>query len=152
MHQPQASHLLSSTRMTPFSSDCRRASLRQALTHGASSQNLQAVATLTSGCRRTTLIRDLRGLKDPSFSRAQAYSQTPQPVHLLGSAETNRLALDFALSVIPMTAFPLIYSYVNYFSFTLIAFVGQFFSHSKQAAQLLGFMMIGMLSSHSKTP
>ena len=77
--------------MTPVSSDCIKASLGHAGTHGASSQNLQTIVTLTSGCKRTTLIRDLRGLKDFSFFNAHANSQMPQPVHLLGSAEMNCL-------------------------------------------------------------
>lgn len=91
MHQPQASHFPSSMRITPFSRDCLKAFLRHARTHGASSQNLQTTATLTSGCKWATLIRDLRGLKEPSFSNAQMYSQTLQPTHLLGSAPTKNL-------------------------------------------------------------
>ncbi len=93
-HQPQASHFSSSTKMTPVSADCSKASRGHAGTHGASSHNLQTMVTLTKGCRRTTLIRDLRGLKDLAFSNAQASSQRPQPVHLPGSAEMNCLETD----------------------------------------------------------
>jgi len=38
-----------------------------------------------------------------------------------------------------------------YFSFTLIAFAGQFDWHSKHAAQLIGFATIGRPSNHSRT-
>src|SRR3989304_5624295 len=64
----------------------------QAFTHWASSQNLQARAKLNSGVMRMTRILDFNGFpRDSPFSSAQAYSQIPQPVHLLGSTETNFL-------------------------------------------------------------
>ena len=83
--------------MKPVSLDWRRASLGQAFTHGASSQNLQARAKLNSGVMRMTRILDFNGFpRDSPFSSAQAYSQIPQPVHLLGSTETNFLDSNFA--------------------------------------------------------
>ena len=39
----------------------------------------------------------------------------------------------------------------NYFSFTLMASTGQLDLHSKQAEQLLGFVMMGCSSNHSRT-
>jgi len=67
------------------------------MTHGAFSQNLQVMTALKKGIRRTTLILDLRGFQKASpFSKAQTYSQVPQPVHLLGCAATNFLPVSFA--------------------------------------------------------
>lgn len=74
----------------PVFSDCTRAFSGQALTHLASSQNRHARAKLKSGVMRTTRIRECMGFEMASFfSIVQAYSQIPQPVHLLGSTETN---------------------------------------------------------------
>jgi len=67
----------------------------------ASSQNLQARAKLNIGVMRTTRIREHIGfILSFSFSRAQAYSQIPQPVHLLGSTETNFLEGNFEVGII----------------------------------------------------
>jgi hypothetical protein len=56
----------------------------------ASSQDLQARAKLNMGVMRTTRIRERIGFQMlSSFSRVHAYSQIPQPVHLLGSTEMN---------------------------------------------------------------
>jgi len=44
-----------------------------------------------------TRILDFNGFpRDSPFSSAQAYSQIPQPVHLLGSTETNFLDSNLA--------------------------------------------------------
>jgi len=40
-----------------------------------------------------------------SFSVAQAYSQIPQPVHLLGSTETNFFDSNFAVDIVVISAF-----------------------------------------------
>lgn len=95
-HQSQPLHFFSLTIMMPVCSDCDRAFSGQAVTHLASSQNLQARAKLNMGVMRTTRIRERIGfMLVSSFSRAQAYSQIPQPVHLLGSTETNFLDGNF---------------------------------------------------------
>ena len=53
------------------------------------------------GVMRTTRIRERMGFRVfSSFSRAQAYSQIPQPVHLLGSTETNFLEGNFDAGII----------------------------------------------------
>jgi len=81
----------------PVFSHWARAFSGQAFTHGASSQNLQARAKLNSVVMRMTRILDFKGFpRDSPFSNAQAYSQIPQPVHLLGSTETNFLDSNFA--------------------------------------------------------
>ena len=78
--------------MMPVSSAWDRASSGHAVTHLASSQNLQARAKLNIGVMRTTRIREWIGFRVFScFSNVQAYSQIPHPVHLLGSTETNFL-------------------------------------------------------------
>ena len=80
----------------PVFSDCTRAFSGQALTHGASSQNLQARAKLNMGVMRITRILEHMGFpRDSPFSTAHAYSQIPQPVHLLGSTETNFFCSNF---------------------------------------------------------
>ena len=97
MHQSQPLHFFSLIMRMPVFSDWDRVFSGQAFTHWASSQNLQARAKLKSGVMRTTRILDLMGFQVFSpFSRVQAYSQIPQPVHLLGSTETNFLDSNFA--------------------------------------------------------
>jgi len=92
MHQSQPLHFFSLTMIMPVCSYCDRAFSGHAVTHLASSQNLQARAKLNIGVMRTTRIRERIGfMVSFSFSRAQAYSHIPQPVHLLGSTETNFL-------------------------------------------------------------
>ena len=83
----------------PVSSDWVRAFSGQAVTHLASSQNLQARAKLNMGVMRTIRIRALSGLILFPFSRAQVYSQIPQPVHLLGLTETNFLDGNFEVGI-----------------------------------------------------
>ncbi len=68
-----------------------------AVTHLASSQDLQAKAKLKRGFMRTTRIRERSGFHMLSpFSWLHAYSQIPQPVHLAGSTKTNFLWVNFA--------------------------------------------------------
>ena len=101
MHQSQPLHFFSFTMMMPVFSHWDSASSGHAVTHLASSQNLQARAKLNMGVMRTTRIRERIGLAGfSSFSRAQAYSQIPQPVHLLGSTETNFLDGNFDAGII----------------------------------------------------
>ena len=96
MHQSQPLHLFSLTIIMPVCSDWDNAFSGHAVTHLASSQNLQARAKLNMGVMRTTRIRERMGFKiSSSFSSTQAYSQIPQPVHLLGSTETNFLDGNF---------------------------------------------------------
>jgi hypothetical protein len=45
-------------------------------------QALQVIAELNVRFMRTERMRDLSGLKTPSFSKEQAYSQMSQPTHL----------------------------------------------------------------------
>jgi hypothetical protein len=100
MHQSQPLHFFSLTMMMPVCSDCDRAFSGHAVTHLASSQNLQARAKLNMGVMRTTRIRERIGfMLLSSFSRAQAYSHIPQPVHLLGSTETNFLDGNFEAGI-----------------------------------------------------
>jgi hypothetical protein len=95
-HQSQPLHCFSLTMIMPVCSAWVRAFSGQAVTHLASSQNLQARAKLNMGVMRTTRIRERIGfIVSCSFSRAQAYSQIPQPVHLPGSTETNFLEGNF---------------------------------------------------------
>ena len=95
-HQSQPLHCFSLTIMMPVFSHCDRAFSGQALTHLASSQKRHASAKLKSGVIRTTRIRERMGFQTASpFSSVQAYSQIPQPVHLLGSTETNFLDSNF---------------------------------------------------------
>jgi hypothetical protein len=60
-----------------------------AFAHGASLQNRQLIVVLSMDVRRITRILDFRGSQRSFFSCVQAYSQMPQPVHLLGSTDTN---------------------------------------------------------------
>ena len=95
-HQSQPLHCFSLTMSMPVFSDWTRAFSGQAFTHWASSQNLQARAKLNNGVMRMTRILERMGFQVFSpFSSAQAYSQIPQPVHLLGSTETNFLWVNF---------------------------------------------------------
>jgi len=97
MHQSQPLHFFSLIIKMPVFSDCTKAFSGQAVTHLASSQNRHVRAKLKSGVMRTTRILDLMGLQIASpFSRVHAYSQMPQPVHLLGSTETNFLDSNLA--------------------------------------------------------
>jgi len=99
-HQSQPLHFFSLTIMMPVCSDWVRAFSGHAVTHLASSQNLQARAKLNMGVMRTTRIRERIGfMLFSSFSRAQAYSQIPQPVHLLGLTETNFLDGNFEAGI-----------------------------------------------------
>jgi hypothetical protein len=99
-HQSQPLHLFSFTIMMPVFSHWDNASSGHAVTHLASSQDLQARAKLNMGVMRTTRIRERSGFAESSFSRAQAYSHIPQPVHLLGSTETNFLDGNFDAGII----------------------------------------------------
>ena len=55
---------------------------------------------------RTVRIRDRNGFETASpFSSVQAYSQIPQPVHLLGSTETNFLSVNFCCVIVPIASF-----------------------------------------------
>jgi hypothetical protein len=100
MHQSQPLHFFSLTMIMPVCSDWVRAFSGQAVTHLASSQNLQARAKLNIGVMRTTRMRERIGfMVSFSFSRVQAYSQIPQPVHLLGSTETNFLDGNFEAGI-----------------------------------------------------
>jgi hypothetical protein len=84
--------------MRPLSSDWVKAFLGQALTHGASLQNLQVIAMLKIGVKRITLILDLKGFQRGSFfSKTHTYSHRLQPVHFPGSAATNLLKLGSAI-------------------------------------------------------
>ena len=98
-HQSQPLQFFSSIIIMPVCSDWVRAFSGQAVTHLASSQNLQARAKLNMGVMRTIRIRALSGLILFPFSRAQVYSQIPQPVHLLGLTETNFLDGNFEVGI-----------------------------------------------------
>lgn len=81
----------------PVFSACISAFSGQAFTHGASSQALQVSAKLNRGVMRITRILEHKGFPSvSSFSVAHAYSQMPQPVHFVGSTETNFLDSNFA--------------------------------------------------------
>src|SRR3989304_1427191 len=97
MHHPQPLHLSLSTIIAPVSSDCVSASRGHATMHGGSSQSLQVTDMLASWFMRTTRMRDFSGLKALSFVHEQMYSQTWQPTHLSGSAETNFLSWIFTI-------------------------------------------------------
>jgi hypothetical protein len=100
MHQSQPLHCFSFTIMMPVSSAWDSASSGHAVTHLASSQNLQARAKLKRGFMRTTRIRESIGFRlFSSFSSVQAYSQIPQPVHLFGLTETNFLDGNFDVGI-----------------------------------------------------
>ena len=90
-HQSQPVHFLSSIISNPLS-DCKRAFSGHAFTHLASLHARQESAKFMSGVMRTTRILERIGFQKASpFSIVQAYSQIPQPVHLLGSTATNFL-------------------------------------------------------------
>ena len=92
IHQSQPLHFFSLTIIIPVCSDWDNASSGHAVMHLASSQNLQARAKLNRGVIRTTRILESIGFRlFSSFSSVQAYSQIPQPVHLLGLTDTNFL-------------------------------------------------------------
>jgi hypothetical protein len=74
--------------MIPVSSDCFKASLGHAITHGAGLQSLQAMDMLISGCNLMERILDFCELKAFSLVREHMYSHTVQPEHLSGSHET----------------------------------------------------------------
>jgi hypothetical protein len=75
--------------MTPVSSDCSKASLGQAVTHGAGLQSRHATEMLISGCNRIVRILDFWALKTFSLVREHMYSQTAQPEHFSGSHEIS---------------------------------------------------------------
>src|SRR4030066_2186112 len=97
---PQAPPLqaCSSTVITPVFSSCVNASFGQAATHAGSSQCLHVTARLFSGPKRNARILDFVGLNVFSFVIEQAYSQTKQPMHFSGSAETNFLSCGRTMS------------------------------------------------------
>lgn len=96
-HQSQPLHFFSLTIIMPVFSAWLRAFSGHDVTHLASSQALQAKATLKRGFMRTTRILERKGFIAVSpFSMLHAYSQIPQPVHLDGSTETNFLWVNFA--------------------------------------------------------
>ena len=74
------------------------ASSGQAVTHLASSQDLQARVKLNMGVMRTTYIWERNGFM-LFFSRAQAYSHILRLVHLLGSTETIFLDENFEAGI-----------------------------------------------------
>jgi hypothetical protein len=80
----------------PVSSLCFKASLGQAVTHGAGLHSLQATEIFTNGCSRSVRIRDFWELKAFSLVKLQMYSHTEQPVHFSGSQE---IIFHFALSL-----------------------------------------------------
>lgn len=91
-HQSQPLHFLSSMIKRLLTSDWVIARSGHAFTHLASWQPRQVNAKLKTGAMRTTRILLRMGFQLPSpFSVVQAYSQIPQPMHLLGSTETNFL-------------------------------------------------------------
>jgi hypothetical protein len=75
--------------ITPVCSDCFKASLGHAVTHGAGLQSLHVTDMLMSGCSRIVRILDLCALKAFSLSSEHMYSQTEQPVHFSGSQDTS---------------------------------------------------------------
>src|SRR4030065_1367544 len=88
MHQLQPLHLSSSTIITPVSSDCFKAALEHAITHGAGLQSLQEMDMLMSGCNLIVRILDFCELKAFSLVREHMYSHTVHPEHFSGSHET----------------------------------------------------------------
>jgi hypothetical protein len=72
----------------------------QAFAHGASLQNRQLMVVLSMDVRRITRILDFRGSQLWFFSCVHAYSQMPQPVHLLGSTETNFRVSGLAVCIV----------------------------------------------------
>src|SRR3989304_553085 len=89
MHQLHPSHFSSSIMITPVCSDCFKASLGQAVTHGAGLQSLHVTDMLMSGCSRIVRILDLCALKAFSLVSEHMYSQTEQPVHFCGAPGTS---------------------------------------------------------------
>jgi len=75
--------------MTPVSSDCSKASLGQAVTHGAGLQRRHATDMLMSGCNRMVRILDFWALKAFSLVNEHMYSHTEQPEHFSASHETS---------------------------------------------------------------
>ena len=91
-HQSQPLHFLSFMTSRLLTSLWVIARSGHALTHLASTHPRQVNAKLNTGAMRTTRIRERIGFQLPSpFSVVQAYSHIPQPMHLLGSTETNFL-------------------------------------------------------------
>jgi hypothetical protein len=72
----------------------------QAFAHGASLQNRQLIVVLSMDVRRITRILDFRGSKRSFSSCVHAYSQMPQPVHLLGSTDTNFRESSLAVCIV----------------------------------------------------
>ena len=91
-HQSQPLHFLSSMISKLLTSDWLIARSGHAFTHLASTHPRHVNAKLNTGAMRTTRILERIGFQLPSpFSVVQAYSHIPQPMHLLGSTETNFL-------------------------------------------------------------
>ena len=109
IHQAQPSQASSSTTIIPVSSSWRKASRGQAATHAGSSQCLQVTARLLRGPNRKARILDLVGLNVFSFVMEQAYSQTIQPTHFSGSAETNFLSCARTITLYLLSPFLLQY-------------------------------------------
>lgn len=97
-HQSQPLHFLSSIISKLLTSFWVIARSGHAFTHRASWQPRQVNAKLNTGAMRTTRILLRMGfqLLASPFSLVQAYSQIPQPMHLLGSTETNFLGMVLA--------------------------------------------------------
>ncbi len=105
MHQSQPLHCFSLTIRMPVFSAWISAFSGQALTHGASSQNLHARAKLNMGIMRMVRMRERSGFELVSFfSSVQAYSHMPHPVHLLGSTEMNFLSANFCCVMVPLAS------------------------------------------------
>lgn len=82
MHIPQPSQRSLSIDIIPFFSLEESASFGHDLTQAGSSQSLQDIAMLKKGSILVVLIRECLGLREPSFSAEQMYSQIRQPLHL----------------------------------------------------------------------
>ena len=109
-HQSQPLHRFSSMIRSPVFSACERAFSGHAFTHLASSHARHVRAKLMSGVMRTTRILERIGFQMVSpFSSVQAYSQIPQPVHLLGSTDMNFLC-GFLADIFSVTTFEVNYS------------------------------------------
>ena len=100
MHQSQPLHLRWSIVSRPVFSAWVMAFSVQAFAHGASLQNRQLIVVLSMDVRRITRILDFRGSQLWFFSCVHAYSQMPQPVHLLGSTDTNFLESSLAVCIV----------------------------------------------------
>lgn len=92
-HQSQPLHFFSSMMSKLLTSLWLMARSGHALTHRASWHPRQVKAKLNTGAMRTTRILLRMGFQlfTSPFSEEQAYSQIPQPIHLLGSTATNFL-------------------------------------------------------------